>query len=125
VLLWDVGSRSRGTALALLIPFLLFSLVPFNSREFYPVIGSEAFGIYNRQSCQLLYLIVAAALFVRNRSALLAILALTLSAMFFLKITGFIAGGLRLCLRGRARAAANCAGHNSRVPCASRPRGAQ
>lgn len=94
VLLWDVGKRSRGTALALLIPFLFFSLLPFNAREFYPVMGSEAFGIYNRQSCQLLYLLIATLLFVRNRTALLSVVALTLSAMFFLKITGFIAGGL-------------------------------
>ncbi|MBS9720829.1 hypothetical protein JYU29_09030 [Tianweitania sp. BSSL-BM11] len=93
-LLWDVGSRSRGTALALLLPFLFFSLLPFNAREFYPVMGSEAFGIYNRQSCQLLYLIIATLLFVKDRTTLLALVALTLSAMFFLKITGFIAGGL-------------------------------
>ena len=94
VILWDVGSRSRGTALALLIPFLFFSLLPFNAREFYPVMGSEAFGIYNRQSCQLLYLLIATLLFVKNRTALLGLVALTLAAMFFLKITGFIAGGL-------------------------------
>jgi len=94
LLVSDVAPRSRGTALALVIPFLFFTLVPFNSREFYPVIGSDAFGIYNRQSCQLLYVLVASFLFVRDARKLVALVALTMAATFFLKITGFVAGGL-------------------------------
>src|SRR5690606_6716447 len=36
----DIGRRSRVTALALLVPFLVFALLPFNTREFYPFPGS-------------------------------------------------------------------------------------
>lgn len=94
IVLWEVGSRSRVTAMALLIPFLLFALLPFNTREFYPLPGSDAFGIYNRQSCQLLYTLVAALMFVRKQPTLLALLTLIMTALFFLKITGFAVGGI-------------------------------
>ncbi len=89
-----VDQRSRGLAFALLVPFLIFALLPFNTREFYPFPGSHAFGIYNRQVCQMLYVLVASLVFVRERRLLTTLIAVTMTALFFLKITGFIAGGI-------------------------------
>ncbi|HEY4192505.1 MAG TPA: hypothetical protein VGM46_07645 [Mesorhizobium sp.] len=90
---WHVDKRSRGTAFALLIPFLIFALLPFNTRELYSYPGSDAFGIYNRQACQVLYIMVAALVFVRSFRLLATIIVATMTALFFLKITGFVAGG--------------------------------
>ncbi|MDW6020499.1 hypothetical protein SAZ10_01855 [Mesorhizobium sp. BAC0120] len=97
LVLWQVDARSRATAWALLIPFLIFSLLPFNGREFYPFPSSDGFGIYNRQVCQMLYVLIAALLYVRNQRILALIVAVAVTALFFLKITGFIAAGL-ICL---------------------------
>ncbi|WP_269929700.1 hypothetical protein [Aminobacter sp. HY435] len=94
LVLWEVDRRSRTAAFALLIPFLIFALLPFNTREFYPFPGSDAFGIYNRQICQLLYVLVSALMFVRGQRLLVVLIALAMTALFFLKITGFVAGGL-------------------------------
>ena len=92
-----VDARSRTTAYALLIPFLIFALLPFNSREFYPFPGSDGFGIYNRQICQMLYVLVAALIFVRSPRLLALIVAVAMTALFFLKITGFVSGAM-ICL---------------------------
>lgn len=89
-----VDSKARISAYALLIPFLIFALLPFNGREFYPFPSSDGFGIYNRQVCQMLYVLVAAVMFVRNQRLLAFIVTIVLTALFFLKITGFIAAGL-------------------------------
>lgn len=97
MVLYDVDHRSRATAWSLVIPFLIFALLPFNGREFYPFPASDGFGVYNRQICQLLYVLVAALMFVRNQRLLTAIIAISMTALFFLKITGFISGGM-LCL---------------------------
>jgi hypothetical protein len=94
LIVWQVDRRSRAIAFALLVPFLIFALLPFNTREFYPFPGSDAFGIYNRQTCQVLYILVAALLFVRDRRLLAALVIATMTALFFLKITGFVAGGI-------------------------------
>lgn len=94
LILHDVSSRSRTIAFALLVPFLLFALLPFNTRDFYPFPGSEGFGIYNRQVCQALYVLVAAILFVRRPRTLIAVIGILMTALFFLKITGFVAGGI-------------------------------
>lgn len=94
LVLWDVDKRARVTGLALLIPFLIFALLPFNTGEFYPFPGSDGFGIYNRQVCQVLYALVAAVLFVRNQRLLAIIITVAMTALFMLKITGFVAGGM-------------------------------
>ena len=96
-ILYEVDSRSRATAWALVIPFLIFALLPFNGREFYPLPSSDGFGIYNRQICQMLYVLVAALMFVKNQRVLTVVMAVAMTALFFLKITGFISGGM-LCL---------------------------
>lgn len=89
-----LDTKARTTAYALLIPFLIFALLPFNGREFYPFPSSDGFGIYNRQVCQMLYVLVAAVMFVRNQRLLATVVTIALTALFFLKITGFIAAGL-------------------------------
>lgn len=93
----DVDRRSRSIALALLIPFLIFAILPFNTRSFYPFPGSDGFGIYNRHSSQLLYVLVAALIFVRNARLLCGLVALSMLALFFGKITGAVSGAV-LCL---------------------------
>ncbi len=92
-----VDRRSRTLALALLLPFFLFAFLPFNSADYYPYPGSDGFGIYNRQICQLLYCLTAALLFVRNERLLAWLIAASMLALFFVKVTGVVAGGL-LCL---------------------------
>lgn len=91
LVLRDVDGRSRVTALALLVPFLIFALLPFNTRDFYPYPGSDGFGIYNRQCCQMLFVLVAAVLYVRDQRVLGLIVFAGMAALFFLKITGFVA----------------------------------
>ncbi|CAN7498718.1 hypothetical protein [Pararhizobium sp. LjRoot238] len=93
----DVQKRSSAIAYALLLPFLFFSLLPFNTGEFYPYPGSDGFGIYNRQICQLLYPLAAALVFVRGWRILTAVTALSMLALLFTKVTGVAAGGV-LCL---------------------------
>jgi hypothetical protein len=93
----DVDRRSRSTALALLIPFLVFAVLPFNTRSFYPFPGSDGFGIYNRQASQSLYVLAAALIFVRSPRLLCVLVTVSMLALFFGKITGAVAGAL-LCL---------------------------
>jgi len=92
--LWDVSKRSRVIALALLIPFLIFALLPFNTAESYPLPGPDGAGIYNRQCSQILYVILAAIIFMRRKLLLASVVTLGVSALFFIKFTGFLAGGL-------------------------------
>ncbi|MFB2551533.1 hypothetical protein [Ensifer soli] len=93
----DVQARSAALAVALAVPFLFYSILPFNSGDFYPYPGSDGFGIYNRQICQLLYVLAAGLLFVEQRSMRTAIVVLTMLALLFIKVTGVAAGTL-LCL---------------------------
>lgn len=91
------NGASNRAAFALLVPFLIFALLPFNSREFYPFPGSDGFGIYNRQVCQVLYVLVAALTFPRSGRMLGLIVFAGMTALFFLKITGFVAA-IPICL---------------------------
>lgn len=94
LVLTDVDRRSRGTAFALLAPFLIFAVLPFNTREYYPFPGSDGFGIYNRQVCQLLYVLVAGLVFCRGQRRLAVVVTAAMAALFFTKITGFTAGAV-------------------------------
>ncbi|TCQ28212.1 hypothetical protein [Rhizobium sp. PP-CC-3G-465] len=94
VVLIDVQRRSTALAFALLAPFLLYSLLPFNIGNFYPYPGSEGFGIYNRQVCQLLYVLAAALVFMKDCRKLCGVVAASMLALFFIKITGVVAGAL-------------------------------
>jgi hypothetical protein len=93
----DVQTRSVAIAYGVLLPFLFFSLLPFNTGEFYPYPGSEGFGIYNRQVCQILYVLAACLVFVRGWKTLAFVTALAMLALLFVKVTGVVAGVV-LCL---------------------------
>ncbi|MGN6584217.1 MAG: hypothetical protein ACTHJV_10980 [Rhizobiaceae bacterium] len=96
-ILWQTERQSRAVAFAVLIPFLVFTILPFNTKAYYPYPGSDGFGIYNRQVCQILYTLVAALIFVRGQRLLGVLVTVALTALLFTKITGFVAGFL-ICL---------------------------
>src|SRR5690606_30718920 len=89
LLMIDIAPRSRATAWALLLPFLLFSALPFNLAEIYPAPGFDASGMDSRQTARLLYLLAAALIFMRNPVLYGLVTGLALAALFFLKINGF------------------------------------
>ncbi|TFF27126.1 hypothetical protein E3C22_01190 [Jiella endophytica] len=93
----DVDRRSRALALALLLPFLVFQILPINVTEYYSYPSVDGFGIYNRQITEILYVLVAALVFARSRRIMLAVIVTTMLALFLIKVTGFFAGGL-LCV---------------------------
>ncbi|KQV34471.1 hypothetical protein ASE37_15725 [Rhizobium sp. Root268] len=97
LVLYDVQKRSQTAAWALMLPFLFFSLLPFNTGDFYPFPGTDGFGIYNRQVSQLLYVLAAALCFVRAPVLLGIVVALAMLALLFIKVTGVVSGVL-LCL---------------------------
>ncbi|WP_102959020.1 hypothetical protein [Mangrovicella endophytica] len=97
VVLASVGKHSRGLAFALLVPFLLFQILPVNIEQFTNYPGFDGYGIYNRQACHLLYVLTAGLVFCRSQRALFAVVAGAMLALFLVKITGFIAGAM-LCL---------------------------
>jgi hypothetical protein len=93
--------ETRPLAPWLVLPFLLFSLLPFNGKEFYPFPGSDGFGYYNRQVCLVLFPLVAGLVFMRQRALLVLLVAASMLVLFWLKITGFVAAGL-ICAFGLA-----------------------
>ncbi|TCD15060.1 hypothetical protein [Oricola cellulosilytica] len=114
VVAWEVSRRSRMIATLLVVPFLIYSFLPFNTSVYYPFAGADGFGIYNRQSSQLLYVLMAALIAMRDQRLLAVIVTGAMFALFGVKITGFLSGGL-LCLfalltgRVSVRTAATCA----------------
>lgn len=94
LILRELDRRSRAMALGLLLPYLVFQILPINVEQysFYP--GMDGFGIYNRQVSIVLYVLVAALAFLRDRRVLTGVLVWTLLALLLIKVTGFLAGGL-------------------------------
>ncbi|WP_274426664.1 hypothetical protein [Chelativorans sp. YIM 93263] len=84
--------QRRGMAFAVLLPFLAFTFLPFNTESSFLYPGSDGYGIYNRQVTQLLYVLAAALIFIRHQRLLASVVVLAMTALFFIKITGFIAG---------------------------------
>ena len=93
----NVGRRSRSTALALLFPFLFFQLLPMNVEQYSSYPSIDGYGIYNRHTSVLLYVLVSGLIFMRQQRLLFFVVAWTCLALFLLKVTGFIAAGL-ICL---------------------------
>ncbi|MCE7026803.1 hypothetical protein [Jiella avicenniae] len=93
----DVDKLSRGLALALLGPFLVFQLLPFNVTSYYSFPSVDGFGIYNRQITEILYVLAAGLVFAASRRVVFAVVVGTMLALFLTKVTGFFAGGL-LCV---------------------------
>ncbi|MBC6716136.1 hypothetical protein [Aurantimonas coralicida] len=96
LVLADVDGRSRLVALALLVPFLVFQILPINVETYYSFPGVDGFGIYNRQMCLLLYVLTAGLVFAKGRTTLLITITGTMLGLFLVKITGF-AGGALIC----------------------------
>ena len=90
----EVARRSPVAAICLVAPFVAYSFLPFNTSEYYVFPGSDGFGIYNRHSSQLLFVLTAALLFVRDQRVMAIAVGVLMFAMFGIKITAFIAGGL-------------------------------
>ncbi|WP_412049609.1 hypothetical protein ACK6D9_18365 [Hoeflea sp. Naph1] len=93
LILWDVVKRSGKLAFWLLVPWMLFTALPFSVIEFYPYPGTDAFGIYNRHGAHLLYLTVVAVLFVRSPVIQTIVLSALVLGLAFCKITAFLAAG--------------------------------
>ncbi|GGD86550.1 hypothetical protein GCM10011390_01470 [Aureimonas endophytica] len=89
----DVDRRSRPLAFALLLPFLFFSVLPYNKEVYYSYVGIDGYGLYNRQGDRLLYVLAAGLIFSRGAWRGGIVIAGTMLALFLTKITGFIAGG--------------------------------
>ena len=94
VVAMEAERRAPATAWALVGGFLLFALLPFNTVAFSSYPGADAFGIYNRQAAQALFVVAAALLFVRRQGVLGPLLGALMLALFLLKVTGFLAAGL-------------------------------
>lgn len=94
LLVLEVGGYSRRKALALLLPALLFALLPVNLHSLNPAPGFDGYGHYNRHISLLVYLLVATLLFVRSRALRIGLVAALMVAMILLKITGAVAGAL-------------------------------
>jgi hypothetical protein len=84
---WQASQRSRGEALALVIPFILFGALPINVIELYPSPGFDAFGNYNRHAALLLYVLACNLLFVGHRALAGSIAIVIVLALFLTKIT--------------------------------------
>lgn len=100
-IMFAVLLRSRGEDAwkrwALVVLFAFFALLPFNTRLFSAFPGVDGFGIYNRHGALLLYVLASVLLFARGGWGFAFLVAATMTALFLLKITAFLAGGL-LCV---------------------------
>lgn len=92
--LHSVERRSRCLAFALLVPFAVFQMLPMNVEQYstYPTV--DGYGIYNRHVSEVLYVLMTALIFERRQKVLGFVIAWCVTALFFLKITGFIGAGL-------------------------------
>lgn len=86
--------RNRTTGFLILVPFLVFAIFPANTQSFYPYPGLDGFGIYNRHTSLLLYVLMCGLMFMRDGAKLALFCAAAMVALFLMKITGFLAGGL-------------------------------
>lgn len=96
VILLDVGARSRWLGYALLVPFLVFAVLPFTVISYFNHPGVDGFGIYNRHAAHLLYLTAATVFFVYDSRLKTLLLSVLVVALFLTKITAFLSGGLIL-----------------------------
>lgn len=102
----DADARSRRLALAILIPFLFLTSLPINLHSLYSSPGFDGFGYYNRHVALLLYLLLAALLFVESRILLTTLVAVLMTALFLIKVTGPVSGAVLVgyaILAGRLR----------------------
>lgn len=93
LIVFDVARRSAAAAWGLMLPWMLFTALPFNDVSYLPYAGTDGFGIYNRHGAHLLYLVAAAVLFVRRPGLQAVILTVLMLSLAFCKITAFLAAG--------------------------------
>ncbi|WP_032451004.1 hypothetical protein [Brucella ovis] len=94
VVLGAIGPQRRALAFALLVPFLIFGIFPANVQAFHTYPGLDGFGIYNRQTSLLIYVLVSGLMFIREGRKLAVFCAIAMLCLFLTKITGFLVGGL-------------------------------
>lgn len=90
----EFQSHNRTIGFLLLVPFLVFAISPANTQSFYPYPGLDGFGIYNRHTSLLLYVLTCGLMFMRNSTKLALFCAGTILALLLMKVTGFLTGGL-------------------------------
>lgn len=93
LIVYDVARRSVAAAWGLMLPWMLFTALPFNDVNYLPYAGADAFGIYNRHGAHLLYLVAAVTLFVKRPALQGVILTVLMLSLAFCKITAFAAAG--------------------------------
>lgn len=94
ILIAPVDRVSRTLSTCLTLPFLCFALLPLNTEMAYPAPGFDGYGIYNRHPALLLYILVAALLYLPGRKRLYFIIGTVMLGLFLTKITGFVSGAL-------------------------------
>jgi len=94
LILREADRTSRATVLGLLLPYLVFQILPINVEHYSFFPGTDGFGIYNRQVSIVLYVLVSALTVLRDRRVLTAVLVWCMLALLLIKVTGFLAGGL-------------------------------
>ncbi len=94
LVLREVDRQSRLCAFGLLLPYLLFQILPMNVENYSFFPGVDGFGVYNRQVSIVVYVLASALVFMRDRRLLGLVLLWTLLALLLIKVTGFLAGGL-------------------------------
>lgn len=92
----EAAKRSAWAGFGVLLPFLFFAALPFDTIDFYPYPGVDGFGSYNRHGAHLMYLVAATCMFMPRRKMQAALLAILTVSLFLSKITAFLAGGLIL-----------------------------
>lgn len=90
----ELQPQNRTVGFLLLVPFLVFAIFPANTQSFYPYPGLDGFGIYNRHTSLLLYVLMCGLMFMRNSVKLALFCAATMLALLLMKVTGFLTGGL-------------------------------
>lgn len=93
LILRELRGASSIAAWGLLLPWMLFTALPFNDIAYSTYAGTDAFGIYNRHGAHLLYLVAATVLFVRGRIIQTLLLSVLMLSLAFCKITAFAAAG--------------------------------
>lgn len=88
----EADRRSRFEAVALVLPFIFFGLLPVNGIELYPSPGFDGYGNYNRHTALLLYVLAATLLYVEKRALATALGVVLLGLMFMTKVTGLVIG---------------------------------
>jgi hypothetical protein len=109
----QADKRSRLEAVALVLPFAFFALIPINGLELYPSPGFDAYGNYNRHTALLLYVLAAVLLFVEKRGLATLLAVILLGLIFMTKVSGFAIGlGLMIhaAVAGRLSARGGLAG---------------